>query len=41
MLQDVHAKCSPNLTADGHTLQVCSILLPGTCYMWDVSTLAA
>ena len=41
MLQVAHAKCSPNLTADGLTSQVCSISLPGTCYMWDVSALAA
>ena len=41
MRQVAHAKCNPNLTADGLTSQVCSILLPGTCYMWDVSALAA
>jgi len=41
MLHDALAKCSPNLTADGLTSQVCSISLPGTCYMWDVSALAA
>ena len=33
MRQVAHAKCSPNLTADGLTFQVCSISLPGTCYM--------
>ena len=33
MLHDVLAKYSPNLTADGLTSQVCSISLPGTCYV--------
>jgi len=37
MLQDAHAKCSPNLTADD--LDLCSISLPATCYMWEESTL--
>ena len=41
MLHDALAKCSANLTADGLTSQVCSISLPVTCYMRDVSTLAA
>jgi len=40
-LHDARAKCSPNLAADGLTSQVCLISLPGTCYMWDVSALAA
>jgi len=41
MRQVAHAKCSPNLTTDGLTSQVCSISLPGTCYIWDVIALVA
>jgi len=41
MLHDAHATCSPDLTANGLTSQVCLISLPGTRYLGDVSALAA